>query len=783
MSDIDTKIKFSERIITFKYTYITFLFQFTRPLKMTMKILCVLFKKMRRIGFIFVVLFGVSLANENAKCGPFTVPDLRSSGYALVKEGDINLAGMFPIGQSYRAAGRCGDSISYYWVVTAEIMISAIEMINKQRHLLGNVTLGYVILDECGQQSVATARALHLIPANPGHGTNVTRCDPGSQYPFYDVVGIVGAMYSSISMSIATVSTMFHLPQISALSTNDELSDKSRYPYFMRVIPADTYQSRAIVHLIEHFNWTYISTINTEGPYGSGAIKQIHKLAKEAEVCVAYSREISSQTTDEEYKEISQRLRKNGKARVIVAFVSPTHIARLLAALDELNAHGEFIWIFGESYSVARTTTVTYEKVLRGSFFLELHSNPVPDHLMRGSFLDPMTKPHNHWLRDYWQNFYKCTWDVLATDNKTLCSTLPNPPVRSTNFVVAFVLDSVYAFAHGLKSLITSECQRQRYDKYALRRCIKGRALRDHIRNVSFQGYHGVVRFDSKGDGYGTYNIIQLHGGNGQDGRQRYRHVASWSTGDANLDINSSLLQWTNKDKWGNLVRSRVIPESLCSRPCLPGEFLIPQELKCCWECRRCRNNEVITNNATRCTQCPLFMWPNQATFLTCENIAPYFMKWEHTAAVLLIGTSIVGIVGTSFIAGVFLKFQDNRLIKATGRELNLVTFVGTYIAFWTVFMFVSRPSPNTCQLSRFGFNTAFTIEYSAMLAKVNRIYRIFHAGKRGTKRPAFISAQAQMVICSALIAVQVKQLGIPIAPVTPDSKRRTNSKLAGRTR
>lgn len=56
----------------------------------------------------------------------------------------------------------------------------------------------------------------------------------------------------------------------------------------------------------------------------------------------------------------------------------------------------------------------------------------------------------------------------------------------------------------------------------------------------------------------------------------------------------------------------------------------------------------------------------------------------------------------------------------------------------------------------RFGAGFCFTVVYAALLTKTNRIARIFKASKQSAKRPSFISPQSQLIICSALISIQV---------------------------
>lgn len=47
-----------------------------------------------------------------------------------------------------------------------------------------------------------------------------------------------------------------------------ELSDKSRFEYFSRVVPPDSYQAQAIAEVVKSFDWRYTSTVAVEGEYG-----------------------------------------------------------------------------------------------------------------------------------------------------------------------------------------------------------------------------------------------------------------------------------------------------------------------------------------------------------------------------------------------------------------------------------------------------------------------------------------------------------------------------------
>ena len=58
------------------------------------------------------------------------------------------------------------------------------------------------------------------------------------------------------------------IPQISYASTSTELSDKTRFEYFSRVVPPDYLQAQAMVDVVRVLGWKYVSTVAVEGDYG-----------------------------------------------------------------------------------------------------------------------------------------------------------------------------------------------------------------------------------------------------------------------------------------------------------------------------------------------------------------------------------------------------------------------------------------------------------------------------------------------------------------------------------
>lgn len=114
------------------------------------------------------------------------------------------------------------------------------------------------------------------------------------------------------------------------------------------------------------------------------------------------------------------------------------------------------------------------------------------------------------------------------------------------------------------------------------------------------------------------------------------------------------------------------------------------------------------------------------------------------------------GLIATIFTIGVFIKYVETPVVKAAGRELSFMLLAGCAVCYIGVFILLMKPSSFTCIIQRFFLGAGFSIVYSALLTKTNRIYRIFTSAKKTRKRPVFISPRSQLIIASALAAIQI---------------------------
>ena len=78
-------------------------------------------------------------------------------------------------------------------------------------------------------------------------------------------------------------------------------------------------------------------------------------------------------------------------------------------------------------------------------------------------------------------------------------------------------------------------------------------------------------------------------------------------------------------------------------------------------------------------------------------------------------------------------------------------------LCYTITFVLVAKPSQQTCFVSRILPGFSFAMLYGALVTKTNRIARILAGSKKKiiTKRPAFMSATAQLTIAWLIVLIE----------------------------
>ncbi|XP_062983251.1 metabotropic glutamate receptor 5 isoform X2 [Elgaria multicarinata webbii] len=655
---------------------------------------------------------------------------------------------------------KCGEVREQYGIQRVEAMLHTLDRINQNQMLLPNITLGCEIRDSCWHSAVALEQSIEfirdsLISAEEEEG--LMKCVDGSSSSFHakkPIVGVIGPGSSSVAIQVQNLLQLFNIPQIAYSATSMDLSDKTLFKYFMRVVPSDAQQARAMVDIVKRYNWTYVSAVHTEGNYGESGMEAFKDMSAKEGICIAHSYKIYSNAGEQSFDKLLEKLRSHlPKARVVACFCEGMTVRGLLMAMRRLGLAGEFLLLGSDGWADRYDVTDGYQREAVGGITIKLQSPDVKwfdDYYLQ---LQPETNQRNPWFQEFWQHRFQCRLKGSPQENmkfnKTCRSNLTLEMQHVQDSKMGFVINAIYSMAYGLHNMQVALCPGYAGLCDAMKP-IDGRKLLDSLMKANFTGVSGdMITFDENGDSPGRYEIMNFKK-MGKDYFD-YINVGSWDNGELKMDDDEI---WSKKSS---------VLRSVCSEPCDKGDIKVIRkgEVSCCWTCTRCKENEFVFDEYT-CKACELGSWPSH-DLTGCDLIPVQYLRWGDPEPIAAVVFACLGLLATMFVMAVFIMYRDTPVVKSSSRELCYIILAGIFLGYLCTFCLIAKPQQIYCYLQRIGIGLSPAMSYSALVTKTNRIARILAGSKKKicTKKPRFMSACAQLVIAFILICVQ---LGIIVA-------------------
>eukprot|EP01127_Copromyxa_protea_P020856 TRINITY_DN7023_c0_g1_i2.p1 TRINITY_DN7023_c0_g1~~TRINITY_DN7023_c0_g1_i2.p1 ORF type:complete len:647 (-),score=104.60 TRINITY_DN7023_c0_g1_i2:26-1966(-) len=153
------------------------------------------------------------------------------------------------------------------------------------------------------------------------------------------IPAIIGGGCSVATEPVALLANVYSLPQLGYSSTGSDLSDKIKFPYFMRLISSDSKQARAWLGAAKHFNWKRVGTLNSQESIHANLAADFLKGATKAGIEVVSSGSFpGSQGFD-----MTEALQEFSQKGVTIIFLAcydtdARTVIRLMEDIDGLNA-------------------------------------------------------------------------------------------------------------------------------------------------------------------------------------------------------------------------------------------------------------------------------------------------------------------------------------------------------------------------------------------------------------------------------------------------------------
>uniref|UniRef100_A0A671RXW1 G-protein coupled receptor family C group 6 member A n=1 Tax=Sinocyclocheilus anshuiensis TaxID=1608454 RepID=A0A671RXW1_9TELE len=582
-------------------------------------------------------------------------------------------------------------------------VVHTIETINNSSFLPG-VRLGYYICDTCSDASKAIQSTEQLLAVN---GTLPVQCEV-LERP--NVKAIIGARFSEDSLAVARLLSLYMV--ISTTSSAQTLSDRVRYPSFLRTIPSDVHQTKALANFMKHFHWNWVGVVYGDDDYGKNALQSFLAESEGADICHAFKEALphylAHNEIDKRIQEVAEIISLS-KAKVVLLILKEELVSKLFKEMIRQNISRT--WIASDAWSMSRNISrmegINQVGAIFGFTFIT-GPNPGFKEFLQQLTLAPGSV--NLFLEEYKQlgkdrGFLTEAVDISITYGERL---------------------AVWSIAHALKLLLScneTDCPGERdFPPWKLLK---------ELKKINFTLDNQTFYFNAYGNFMNGYDLI------------------NWQTQETSVQRSFVVVGNYN-------LTTKEVPISMCSAICPPGTAKKLLKTSCCHNCTQCLEGTYSNGtNLPNCLPCENGTWSLKG-WPSCKPKEEDYWKWDGSHAIVLLTFTVLGYLLLFFSLIIFLVFYGKPVMKQAGGNLCILIMAGLALSYTSVILFIGKPNVHICRGRQILYALGFSLTVSCILVKAVRtfvcflvLYRQDHF-KRFYKPPVIITCGTlvQVLIC-----------------------------------
>uniref|UniRef100_A0A8C6A067 Vomeronasal type-2 receptor 116-like n=1 Tax=Marmota marmota marmota TaxID=9994 RepID=A0A8C6A067_MARMA len=442
--------------------------------------------------------------------------------------------------------------INYQYVLA---FYFAIEEINKDSHLLPNLTLGFHVYNAFSSDQFTLWSTLLWLSGKM------------QTLPNYNC--------QTQSKSAAIIVTYGPFDPM--------LSDKDQFPSLYQMAPKDSSLAHAMVSLLLHFGWTWVALFLSDDLKGEQFLRDLKAEMVKNGICVALTEKLPVTKIMYGTGDITfmSRIRVSS-ANVHILHGEAGSLVTVDMAADFFLTTGK-VWIMAAKQEIVLHEMNHMLHSFHGGFSFSPHKGEIPGFRHFLQTVTPSRYPEDFYFTKLWLHLFHCS------PAGSLCGQIYNcPPNASFEFVSGvidmmtltdssyFIYNAVYAVAHVLHNMLYPN------------------TLHPFLKNVRFTNSAGdhisLGEKSSQMAQYDIHNAVNFPAGLGL--------LVKVGEFVPRSPLGQGLLQVMCRIVTGALFPQT--PRSVCSQSCRPGFRKIPQEGRpvCCFACVFCPEGHISNQTA-----------------------------------------------------------------------------------------------------------------------------------------------------------------------------------------
>ncbi|XP_048208155.1 vomeronasal type-2 receptor 116-like [Perognathus longimembris pacificus] len=662
------------------------------------------------------------------------------------------------------------DIALYYWYTVwlwknyqyALAFHFAIEEINKDSHLLPNLSLGYHIYNAHHSDQRSFENALLWLSG----GDEIL---PNYKCSMHDKsVAIIAGTAATFSAEIGPLLELYKTPQITYGPYDPMLNDKDQFSSLYQMAAKDNFLVHAMISLLLHFGWTWVSLFISDDMKGEQFLQILKAEMVKKGICVALTEKLPTAQAIHKQKEITPTIPiSSANVHILYGEVGSLIIVDISAKYFLVMGK---VWIMTSKWDI-----VVYEMdhmlhSFHGSFSLSPHKKEIPGFKHFLKTVKPSQYPEDFYFSTLWFFKLDCLPAGSLFGKSRVCPPNVSLEFMPGNIDIMTISDSshriynaVYTVAHVLHKMLLKKIEMGFPGAFDQPKILPWQ-LHPFLRSIQFTNSAGDdITLDAKTSSVAQYdvqNVVNFPAGLGlmiQVGEFVYR-----SPLDQDLVLKEEMIEWP--------VGFIQTPQSVCSQSCGPGFRKILQEGRppCCFICDFCPE-EYISNltGTVQCIECPTLEYPNNEKNRCFPKVIT-FLAFEDSMGMALACSALGFSLITAAVLGVFVKHRDTPIVKANNRTLSYVLLISLLLCFLCSLLFIGHPNTTTCTLQQTIFALVFTVAVSTILAKTITVILAFKAMKPGRTMRWFLISGASNSIIPICSFIQLTLCGIWLGTFPP---------------